>query len=332
MKTLASLSIAVAIAALSSTASATVGGPNCLPEFAGQPANHAALPGYRAPVFRPGYRPYGYAGLPWGGPGYAPGGFSPMAAPVMPMMPAPTMGGMPGMGTFPGGVSPWGGAPFNGPFGGGPFGGGPFGSGPFGSGPFGNTGSWDPMGWGGAPWGTSFPGYAPIAPIAPAVSTIDDDQLIIDDTSPTPPAPVDTDQDGVFDSADLCADTVPTAKVDGLGCSLDAHIVLEGVNFHTDSAKLTDASITILDGVAKTLTSNPDVKVEVAGHTDSDAAADYNLKLSHKRAQAVVAYLTTQGVQADHMAAKGYGETQPMVANDSAANKATNRRVELRRL
>jgi OOP family OmpA-OmpF porin len=168
---------------------------------------------------------------------------------------------------------------------------------------------------------------------APAVDdTAADDQLITGTESSIPAGPVDTDQDGVFDSADLCANTVPTAKVDGLGCSLDANIVLEGVNFHTDSAKLTDASIAILDGVAKTLTSNPNIKVEVAGHTDSDAADDYNLKLSQSRAETVVAYLASHGVKADHMTARGYGEAAPLVANDNAANKAINRRVELRRL
>jgi len=254
------------------------------------------------------------------------------------------MGGMPGMGGFPGGAGPWGGAPFGGPFNGGPFNGpfngGPFNGGPF-KGPFGGAAPWDPIGWGsapwGAPWGAGYPIAAPLAPTDEADADADadadvDDQLITGPDSTIPAAPIDTDQDGVFDSADLCANTDPTAKVDGLGCSLDAHIVLEGVNFHTDSAKLTDDSITILNGVAKTLTSNPSVKVEVAGHTDSDAADDYNLKLSHARAEAVVAYLSAHGVQTDHMTAKGYGETQPLVANDSTKHKATNRRVELRRL
>ena len=334
MKILPTLSTAVAIAALSSTASAAIGGPACLPEFAAHPGNYSSLPGYRAPAFRPGYQPYGYRGLRHGAPAYMPGfapgfvpsGYTPVPAPVMPMMPAPTLANLPGMGGFPGGFggypdgpAPWGGAPFNGPFN---------------DAPFDDIAPWDPINWGGTPWGSApwgipYPGYAVAAP---AISPVEDDQAIIGTESSTPPGPVDTDQDGVFDSADLCADTAPTAKVDGLGCSLDANIVLEGVNFHTDSAKLTDASTAILDGVAKTLTANPDVKVEVAGHTDSDAADDYNLKLSHARAEAVVSYLAAHGVQADHMTAKGYGESQPLVANDSPANKAINRRVELRRL
>lgn len=310
MKIFPCLSSAIVIAALSSTASAAIGGPGCLREFTDQPSSHSGLPGYRAPAFRPGYRPYGYAGLPYSGPGFAPGfapgdGF-PMPAPVMPAMP--------GIGGFPGGMGPWGGSPWsNGPF-----------NGPFGTGPFGDFAP-----WGGAPWAAPYYGYAPAAP---AISPIEDDQAIVGADPTTAAGPVDTDQDGVFDSADLCANTAPTDKVDGLGCSLDATIVLEGVQFHTDSAKLTDTSVAILDGVAKTLTANPDVKVEVAGHTDSDAADDYNLKLSQARAQTVVAYLTAHGVQSDHLTAKGYGESQPLVANDSPANKAINRRVELRRL
>ena len=300
MNTFPRLFSAIAIAALSSTASAAIGGPDCLPEFAGQPSSHSGLPGYR---------PYGYGRLPYSGAGFAPGEIFPVPAPVMPAMP--------GIGVFPGGMGPWGGSPWSdGPF-----------NGPFGGGPFGDFAP-----WGGAPWAAPYYGYAPAAPAAPAISPIEDDQAIVGSDPSTPAGPVDTDQDGVFDSADLCANTAPTDKVDGLGCSLDAPIVLEGVHFHTDSAKLTDTSITILDGVAKTLTANPDIKVEVAGHTDSDAADDYNLTLSQTRAQTVVAYLTAHGVQSERLTAKGYGESQPLVANDSPANKAINRRVELRRL
>lgn len=68
----------------------------------------------------------------------------------------------------------------------------------------------------------------------------------------------------------------------------------------------------------------------MGGHTDSDGSAEHNLKLSQARAQAVVDHLTAQGIAADRLEVKGYGPTQPMAPNDSAANKARNRRTEIR--
>lgn len=151
-------------------------------------------------------------------------------------------------------------------------------------------------------------------------------------TTAAPQAPVDSDSDSVFDAADLCPGTAAGAQVDAFGCEQDAAIVLRGVNFKTDSAELTEESLAILDSVSETLIANPEIKVEVAGHTDSDADAAYNRDLSQRRAESVVAYLAGKGVAADNMTAKGYGEDRPVAGNDSAEGKARNRRVELNRL
>lgn len=162
--------------------------------------------------------------------------------------------------------------------------------------------------WGG-PW-------APAAPSAPAVEE----------------GPADADRDGVTDAVDLCPDTAEGATVDAFGCAESARIVLRGVNFKTDSDELTPESLAILDGVSQTLAAHPDIRVVVAGHTDSDGEAAYNKDLSQRRAQAVVEYLAGQGVERNNMIAKGYGEEQPIADNDSAEGKAQNRRVELNRL
>ena len=69
-------------------------------------------------------------------------------------------------------------------------------------------------------------------------------------------------------------------------------------------------------------------KVEVQGHTDADGDDTHNLELSQARAEAVVAYLVKKGIAADRLTAKGYGETKPLVPNDSKANKQKNRRVQ----
>ncbi len=151
--------------------------------------------------------------------------------------------------------------------------------------------------------------------------------------APAPEAPVvtDSDADGVLDNADMCLDSAAGADVDALGCEQNAAIVLRGVNFKTNSDELTDDSVEILDRVAATLVANPDIAVEVSGHTDSDGDAVYNKDLSQRRAETVMAYLVINGVTADNLSAMGYGEENPMTGNDSPEGKAVNRRVELSR-
>jgi outer membrane protein OmpA-like peptidoglycan-associated protein len=147
-----------------------------------------------------------------------------------------------------------------------------------------------------------------------------------------PSGPADGDNDGVADGTDLCPDTAAGTPVDALGCSEAARIVLRGVNFKTDSDELTDESLAILDGVASTLSAHPQIKVMVAGHTDSDGEDAYNKDLSQRRAQSVVNYLADNGVDRDNLIAMGYGEERPVADNDTAEGKAQNRRVELNRL
>ena len=147
-----------------------------------------------------------------------------------------------------------------------------------------------------------------------------------------PEGQADGDGDGVADLGDLCPDSAAGAAVDALGCADTARIVLHGVNFKTDSAQLTPESLAILDGVSSTLAENPQIKVMVAGHTDSDGDDAHNRDLSQRRAQSVVDYLSSQGVDNRNLVAKGFGEEQPVAGNDTAEGKAENRRVELNRL
>ena len=69
--------------------------------------------------------------------------------------------------------------------------------------------------------------------------------------------------------------------------------------------------------------------VEVAGHTDSTGAEEYNQGLSERRANSVKDYLVSKGVQAQRLQAKGYGESMPVASNDTKEGRAENRRVEL---
>lgn len=107
-------------------------------------------------------------------------------------------------------------------------------------------------------------------------------------------------------------------------------VQLYGVNFDFDSDALRPESGAVLDEVVTLAKANPGWKFEIGGHTDSVGSADYNLKLSDRRAASVVRYLTGKGVDAARLKAKGYGATRPLIADASNdAAHAQNRRVEL---
>ena len=142
-------------------------------------------------------------------------------------------------------------------------------------------------------------------------------------------APVDSDGDGVTDDKDQCPGTPPGVKVNQLGCPEREPIILKGVNFTFDSAELTQQSFAILDSAAKILTKHPDLKVRIAGHTDSMGTAAYNKKLSQRRAESVMNYLISRGVNRANLTAVGFGEEQPIASNDEVEGRAKNRRVEL---
>lgn len=141
---------------------------------------------------------------------------------------------------------------------------------------------------------------------------------------------LDDDGDGVVNRLDECPGTAAGVQVDIKGCEIKEEITLEGVNFQTNSDRLVAGAESILSDAAATLRKNPTIKVEVAGHTDSDGAADYNEGLSARRAQTVHDYLAANGIDVSRMTVRGYGEAQPIADNSTAAGKAQNRRVVLR--
>jgi len=101
------------------------------------------------------------------------------------------------------------------------------------------------------------------------------------------------------------------------------------ISFATNSSQVSEGSRATLVEMAGVLKKYPEDLILIAGHTDSDGAAEYNMKLSELRAQAVGDILATNGVPRETITIRGYGETQPVAPNDSPANKAGNRRVEL---
>lgn len=141
---------------------------------------------------------------------------------------------------------------------------------------------------------------------------------------------LDSDGDGVVDRLDECPNTAPGVPVDVRGCEITDVIRLPGVNFETNSDRLRPGAENVLDDAAETLKRNPELEVEVAGHTDSQGAAAYNQGLSERRARTVMDYLIGRGVDEDMLSFRGYGESQPVADNATAAGRAENRRVELR--
>jgi len=121
-------------------------------------------------------------------------------------------------------------------------------------------------------------------------------------------------------------------EVDTAGCQREAPIVLEGVTFLSGSAELTGPAKAILDTVAGSLAAHPKLKLEVAGHTDAQGPAEFNLYLSQQRAESVRDYLVGKGLDEENLSARGYGEAEPVTDNASVAGRAKNRRVELNRL
>jgi OOP family OmpA-OmpF porin len=111
--------------------------------------------------------------------------------------------------------------------------------------------------------------------------------------------------------------------------STDCHVALYGVLFDFNKATLQAASDPVLKQVQAVLTADKTLKIEVQGHTDNVGTDAYNQTLSEARARAVVTWLTTHGVAADRMSAKGYGKTKPVADNNTDEGQAKNRRVEI---
>jgi OOP family OmpA-OmpF porin len=141
---------------------------------------------------------------------------------------------------------------------------------------------------------------------------------------------LDSDNDGVVNRLDKCPNTRAGAQVDVNGCEIKEEIQLQGVTFETNSDRLVGGTESVLNEAAATLIKNPSIKVEVAGHTDSDGAAEYNESLSARRAATVRDYLAARGVEISRMTMRGYGESQPVADNATREGKAANRRVVLR--
>lgn len=108
----------------------------------------------------------------------------------------------------------------------------------------------------------------------------------------------------------------------------DEVLVMRNIFFATASYELRPESTVELDRLVLIMQQNPDVRLEIGGHTDNEGTAAYNQRLSEQRARAVVDYLVQHGVAAGRLRAVGYGASRPVSSNDTSEGRAQNRRTE----
>lgn len=145
-------------------------------------------------------------------------------------------------------------------------------------------------------------------------------------------APLDEDADGVADADDACRGTSAGVKVDARGCALPEALTLRSAYFGSGSSSLTARGYALLGDVAAALRADPAMRLEVEGHADSSGSTGLNQRLSQQRADVARGVLVDLGIAPARLVARGYGATQPVNDNSTLELRASNRRVNFRRL
>lgn len=163
----------------------------------------------------------------------------------------------------------------------------------------------------------------------------------------------DGDGDGIPDFADICPDTPNGVPVSQNGCPAQTTVVkvvkeadqnsvvnnddasqkhlagnLDNILFDFDRFELKSRYYSDLDKIAAMLRQNPDTKIEIQGHTDNIGTAEYNQRLSEKRAGTIKNYLVEKGIAKERLFPRGFGFTISRAPNESETGRALNRRVE----
>ena len=183
-------------------------------------------------------------------------------------------------------------------------------------------------------------GYAPVESKPAPLDTDGDGVLDTADLCPKTPSgvkvnsrgcPLDTDRDGVYDYQDKCPNTARNLKVDSVGCPIQLTDVAEitlAVKFDTNKAIVKPEYFGEIKRVATFMNQYENTKVVVVGHTDARGSASYNQALSERRAAAVAAVLVREhGVSSSRVSSRGAGESAPIASNDTKEGRAQNRRV-----
>ena len=150
---------------------------------------------------------------------------------------------------------------------------------------------------------------------------------------PPPPPPGDQDKDGVTDDKDRCPNTTPGVAVDAIGCFRE--VTLRGLLFDTESSAVSAEDGSRIDQALAQYKSLPDdieaqTRIEIVGHTDNTGSEAYNQALSERRANAVKAWVVSQGVNPAQITVIGKGESEPADDNSTKEGRQNNRRVVIR--
>ena len=145
----------------------------------------------------------------------------------------------------------------------------------------------------------------------------------------TPPPPPPGPPPGYMGS--VATFDISTATEEDIANALrsDGRVVISGgVFFAFDSAEINPNAMQLVNKLANVMQQYPDLNVAVVGYTDNTGNFNYNIKLSERRANAIVKQLVKDGVSADRLAGVGVGPLNPIASNDTEEGRAQNRRVE----
>ncbi len=131
--------------------------------------------------------------------------------------------------------------------------------------------------------------------------------------------------EGIFHVQEPFIKDIPLKRIES-----GQSVVLKNIFYETDSYELKSESRYELDKVVKFMKTNPNIKIEISGHTDNIGTASYNQTLSENRAKSVIQYLTSNGIISSRLSYKGYGFSLPIDTNNTPEGRANNRRTELK--
>ncbi|MCK5573388.1 MAG: OmpA family protein [Bacteroidetes bacterium] len=162
----------------------------------------------------------------------------------------------------------------------------------------------------------------------------DGDEVNVHRTDPKNP---DTDGGTARDGVEVTRGTNPLDPADDikkpeLKAEVGVAIVLQGITFRSGSAQITPASEQKIQTALNTLRQNPEIIVEIRGHTDNTGSRTTNLRLSRQRAESVRNYLVNRGIAPQRITAVGMGPDYPIAPNTTGERRATNRRIEFYRI
>lgn len=155
----------------------------------------------------------------------------------------------------------------------------------------------------------------------------------------TDPKDKDTDHGSVNDGVEVTRGSDPLNPADDLPkpppeekVKVGDVITLEGINFATNSWQITSLAEENLDVALNSLKNNPNVEVEIIGHTDNTGRREWNLELSEKRAESVKDWFVGKGISGSRITTKGMGPDDPIAPNDTKEGRYENRRIDFKRV